>query len=118
MRERCRTQQVDLHLGHHPGTSELRDAFAQAELGEDLVGVLAQRRGRVRSFGRRPAELDRMAGEAGPPDDVVVVVLEEPDRDGVRIAGSSSGERTMANGTRSASKRGVASAMVMFAACA
>ena len=37
------------------------------------------------------AELRGMAGQAGPPDDVVVVHLEQPDRDRVRIVGQLGG---------------------------
>ena len=37
------------------------------------------------------AELRRVAGQARPPDDVMVVHLEQPDRDRVRIVGKLGG---------------------------
>ena len=69
------------------GLSEAPRPVGQAQLGEDLVGVLAE-------AGRGPAErrrgggeLRRVAGEAGPARTRVVGLLEQPDGDGVGVAG-------------------------------
>ena len=98
--------------------AELTDLRAEAELGEDRIGVLTERRGIAGQRRRRRAELRGMAGQARLPDDVMVVELEQSAATACGSSGSSAGERIIANGTRSASKRALASAMLRDSACA